>query len=420
MPTPNPTTATTANNQPEDGLQTLAPNRGEFENYANLIRIARQYPRQEATILRESLDELALVPSEAVRSFYSIPYRDNQTGNTVKVEGLSYNAAVSLIRRWGNCTVGAHLLSEDEDGWDLAGYFLDFQSNVRLVRPFRSSKWEKRRNGPAVKLDAQRELMAFQRDVSKAIRNASLAGLPPYLKAQYWSKARQLAGSGADQSAQGRATIVGNVRAAFERWSVTPAMLEQYVGVPIAEWSAEHIGDLRGLWNAINDGQTTVEQAFHGAAPPVEDARTPTTVTPDSLTTARVSGTDNSDPATPLGSDGTPTAPGGFRDHPAENAAAPIPVEPPRRGRGRPRNPAPPPDPAPTLVTVPVAAPAAPGGLSELESQTIRDTILAQTSHEAVDRLHQEFFAPGGVASRATSPQRMAIMRTLSERHATL
>jgi len=228
-----------------------------------MMSAAVQRPRDEAAIVKASLRELDLVPEEAHRAFYSIPYKERQPGGAVKivrVEGPSIKAAMALARRWGNCTVTCRVLSEDDGGFDLEGVFVDMETNFRIARPQRVAKVFKRRTGQLDTLSPERQAMAIQAGASKAIRGAILAGLPAYLVGAYDRKARQIVGGNLEQPAP--AKVVQAVQAAFEAHAVTLAQLEQYAGVPSAAWTGTHVADLRGLWNAIQDGQTTVAEVF--------------------------------------------------------------------------------------------------------------------------------------------------------------
>lgn len=265
-----------------------------------MASVAVQRPRDEQAVITGALKELELVPEEAGKAYYSIPYKERQpdgSTKTVKVEGPSVKAAMALARRWGNCTTGARVLNEDAEGFDVEGFFIDLETNFRITRPQRVSKWFKPRAGGQQLLSVDRQLMAVQSGASKAIRNACLAALPAYLVAAYDKKARAIVGGKLDAPADKK--TVDAVLAAFLKLKVTKEQLEAHVELKVEQWTGTEVADLRGLWNAINDGQTTVEEAF-GAAPSdaaKNEATGPTTVTPDSLAGATVTGENQGAPA---------------------------------------------------------------------------------------------------------------------------
>lgn len=274
----------------------------------SMLAVAIQRPRNEANVLKGALNELAMVPEEAKKNYYAIPYKDRDTGKIVTVTGPSINAAMALARRWGNCSAATRIVNEDATGFDIEGVFIDLESNFRVSKPFRVGKTAKRKGGGAYLLDPQRLLMAVQAGASKASRNAILAGLPTYLVRAYDTRAREIAAGNLDAAADPRK--VAGLFKAFERFKVTKEMLEAYVESPIAEWTGETLSNLIGLGNALNDGQVTVEDLF---PPKEEQARQqptgPAVVTPDSLVGATVTGEDGATPGQQKPSSAPPRSP---------------------------------------------------------------------------------------------------------------
>jgi hypothetical protein len=229
----------------------------------SMLAVAIQRPRDEKKVLKGAIDELHMVPEEAKRAYYSIPYKERQPDGSqkiVNVEGPSIKAAMALARRWGNCSVTCRSLNEDQTGADLAGIFIDFETNFRVERPMRVSKVMKRRSGGTYTLDPQRWLAALQAGASKAARNATINGLPSYLVAAFLKQARTIAAGDPESKADPK-KVAGTLKA-FERFGVTQAMLEKYVEAPLADWMGDHLATLIGLGNAIKDGQLTVAEAF--------------------------------------------------------------------------------------------------------------------------------------------------------------
>lgn len=241
--------------------------------------IAVMRPRDERAIMAGAIQELEIAPEQAKAAYYSIPFKDAKSGRTLYVQGLSIDGATSLARRWGNCAVGGRIINEDETGIDVEGVFVDWQTNFRVAKPHRASKLRKV-HGTWVEADEQRLLMAVQASVSKAQRNAIEAGLPPTLTGAYFEKARILTGGLPNEPADQKR--VEAVVKAFERFKVTPAMLEESVGRPPKEWYGEDVANLRGLFKALMDGGITVQEIW-----PEKGAATATqtngTVSVDSL-----------------------------------------------------------------------------------------------------------------------------------------
>lgn len=266
-----------------------------------LAQVALQRPRDETKVLSGAVKELDLVPEEASKAYYVIPYRDTAPGGEqkmVEVTGPSIKAATALARRWGNCSATARILDEDADSVGLEGVFIDFETSVRFTRPIRVSKWMKTRRG-VILLNPKRLEAAVAAGASKAMRNAILTGLPAYLVNAYDKRAREIAGGKAEVKldAKTRTAIIK----AFGKFQVTEDQLADYLDKKVEEWTGADRARLIGVYNALDDGQTTAQEVFGGGTSTEEQTGTDgatgdTTLTPDSLSGAIVTGEDNAGP----------------------------------------------------------------------------------------------------------------------------
>lgn len=272
-------------------------------------------PRDLRRVLANALAELELDPEEAHSARYSITYakrgegrRDDESEDVERVEGLSIRAAETLTRNFGNCSVSARLTGEDKEGFTVSGCFVDLETNYRVEKFYRVSKFMRLRNGRVISLNPQRMIMALQAGASKAQRNSSLAGLPTGLKSAYERKAISVA-AGGDPDAKADEKTVARILEQFKkRWGLEPAQLEAALGrrehdddtpLPREEWRGRHVADLRALWTALRDKQVTVEEVFGVGEAKAEDIKTP-----DTLVRATVTARDDA----PVGSN-APQAP---------------------------------------------------------------------------------------------------------------
>jgi hypothetical protein len=253
----------------------------------SMMRVAIERPRDEIKVLEGALRELELVPEEAALAYYSIPYQERSDGRqkTVHVEGPSIKAAMALARRWGNCTPTVRLLSEDAGCWNLAGVFVDYETSFKIERPYQQLKTLKRRDGSVQILSGKMLEAAFQSGVSKAMRNATLAGLPAFLVKRYYSRAKEIVAA---------SMKVADIVRAFSALKVTQEQLERHLEQPADKWTPEDVATLRGVWSAIKDGALTVEDAFARESAPALDPAV--TVTPESLFGGTVSAEEGVDP----------------------------------------------------------------------------------------------------------------------------
>jgi hypothetical protein len=278
----------------------------------SMLAVAIQRPRDPEKVLKAAIKELQIVPEEARKAYYSIPYKERQPDGSqkmVNVEGPSVKASNALARLWGNCSVTSRSLQEDATGCDLAGIFIDFETNFRMERPFRATKVKKSRRGGTYTLDQQKWIAELQAAASKAQRNATLNGLPAWLIAQYMKQARFLAAG--DPNSKADPKKVASVLKAFERFKVTQEMLERYVNAKVETWMGDHLATLIGLGNAIADEQLTVAEAFDlddSDQQPAGPATATNGVTTESVLGGSATGVNGANPGGPAAATST-TAP---------------------------------------------------------------------------------------------------------------
>ena len=87
----------------------------------------------------------------------------------------------------------------------------------------------------------------IQAGTSKAMRNATLAGLPRGLVRTYYERSRAIAEREAKKK-------WSQLLTAFREFGVTRDRLEQHLGHPVEKVTDAEIVDLRGAYNALKDG----------------------------------------------------------------------------------------------------------------------------------------------------------------------
>ena len=222
------------------------------------MTVALQKPRDEKRILFDSLAELDTYKSCAAEAIYVKPVGKDQSGNMQYVEGLSIRAAESLANRWNNSAYGADIVAEDAESATVAAVFLDYEKNTRRVIQRRVAKsYKQRGTGRVIQYSPDRFDIVLAATQSKALREVILRSLPAGLKKEYENAARQVQAK--NQDLPGRQKIMVKQ---FELLKITQQQLEQLRGKPLTEFTHDDITDLRGVYNAIRDGETTIEQLF--------------------------------------------------------------------------------------------------------------------------------------------------------------
>lgn len=230
------------------------------------ISLAIQRPRSEEKVLKEVLSEMEIVPQIAATYIYSIPYK-KADGSTENVRGLSIKAAMSIINRWGNNANGARVIDELPDRIKIEGVVLDFETGTRIQREISVSRkaWSKKLN-MHVNLDPTRLNLAIQAGMSKAVRNAILARIPEYIKAAVFSRSVDIAsGKFTGKKNEQVVPVANRIENAIKKFvsaGAKPEWVKAYIDGLAVETQEEVLTDLIGLWNAIADGQTTIQEAF--------------------------------------------------------------------------------------------------------------------------------------------------------------
>jgi len=213
-----------------------------------MLAVAIQRPRDEDKVLEGAMRELERYPDLAAESYYSMQFSEERgSDRKVEIAGTSIGGAMALARRWGNCSVRAYQTGEDDEQVYLSGVFTDLETNFRVERPLAVSKIFRFRDGRTESLGDRKKIQAIQAGASKAMRNATIAGLPRGLVRTYYERTRSVAAREAKAK-------WSKLLEAFREFGVTRELLEAHLGHPIEKVSDEKIADLRGAYNALRDG----------------------------------------------------------------------------------------------------------------------------------------------------------------------
>lgn len=257
-----------AEGSPPVALAVPSPGGGDRnEDHAIVLlhRLARQNPRNPQRVLEDALDDLRFAPDLADEAFYSIPY----AGSSKPVSGPSIRAAETLARTWGNNVATAYRSDETDDFVELTGRFVDLETLHMVERPFRAPKRVKRKGRDGREdwfetLRGEKLAQAVSSGVSKAIRNAILAGIPKWLTHRYDQEARKLVEKQIGQEgSEAREAFLVRMKTWAEKLKqdhgVTDADLDRVVGLPFDQWTSKAAAALKGFENALKEGIVTAE-----------------------------------------------------------------------------------------------------------------------------------------------------------------
>jgi len=247
--------------QPPD-IGTLAVlNKSEIDQQ---IATARRWPRQIVTFRREALQLATLDERTAAECIYSLPRKqfDRESNSWIvkTIEGPSARLAEILNYAWGNTRAGARVVSEDDEFVTAQGLFYDLEKNTAISYEVKRRIVDSRNKRYSLDMIGVTSNAAC----SIALRNAICKGIPKALWKPIYDAARSVIAGDTRTLVSRREEAIK----AFAIFGVTPEMIFQTLGVKgIQDVTIEHMVTLKGLLTAIQEGDTTPEQAFASAAP---------------------------------------------------------------------------------------------------------------------------------------------------------
>ena len=219
---------------------------------AQRIAVPRDLKRVEASVRREA--ELC---------GQSFMYSWRQGGETI--EGVSIDGAMIMLRNFGNAVCDIEIAEDAPTHWVFKATFLDLETGFTLARPFRQRKSEKHGKYD----DGRATDIAMQIGVSKAQRNVIVKAMPSWLT----DAAIRAAFDGAEAKIENVPKEAEAAIAGFVKFGVTEEMIVKRLGAPRGAWVPRDIVSLKGLWAALRDRHTTVEQEFPRDEAPAPDAK---------------------------------------------------------------------------------------------------------------------------------------------------
>lgn len=216
------------------------------------IATAKQYPRVVSTALKEALSLATLDEDTAGSMFYSLP----RSGKTI--EGPSARLAEVMAYSWGNLRVDADIVAEDKTTVTAMGTCFDLEKNVAVrVRVKRriTDKHGKRFNEDMIGVTSNAA-------VSIALRNCVFKVVPRAFVDRIYAAAREASIGKGGTLTQKRQNAI----ATFGKMGVKPEEIFAVLNVKdMDDIGVEELVTLRGLLNAIKEGDTSVEETFRAS-----------------------------------------------------------------------------------------------------------------------------------------------------------
>lgn len=213
------------------------------------IATAKRYPRDTKRVLeriRESATEDITIAQEC---FYSLP----RGGKSV--EGVSVRMAEIMAGAWGNLRVQTRVIGNDGKTITAQGICHDLETNVAVSVEVKRSIVDK--YGKTYSEDMQ--VTTGNAASAIAFRNAVLKIIPKATTNKTIEEVKKVAMGKMKDLKTSREQCVE----VFKQFKVTEEMLCELLEVEkISDINQEQLLTLRGLYNAIKEGTTTIEEAF--------------------------------------------------------------------------------------------------------------------------------------------------------------
>ena len=232
------------------------------------IYIARQFPR-DVEAARQRMLMACAQPELAEKAFYSYPRGGEE------VTGLTIDAACELAVCWGNFEYGlTEMRRDDEYGQsESMAWSWDLETNVRTSNTFIAPHIREGKGGVGKRVTNARDVYEVITNYgNRRMRAAILKNLPRWYRIQAENAFRETLKRMVDGSEKPFAQQLAQALADFkDRYGVTADQLAHKAGKPLDKWTTNDLVQLRILWNSLDRGDVTAEEAFPDAKVTAEE-----------------------------------------------------------------------------------------------------------------------------------------------------
>lgn len=236
-----------------------AVNRAEIDMQ---VATAKQYPRHLPTVLNQIQTYATMDVETASDCFYAL-YRKNADGSDQVIEGLSVRMAEIIAGAWGNLHIATRIIGNDGKTITAQAVCHDLETNVAISTEVKRSILTKK--GYTFSQDMQ--VVTGNAAAAIAFRNAVLKVIPKAVTKKVISEVQKVAQGQAMDLERQRQTLIQY----FAKFNVTEQMIFDLFEIKLRdEIDKEKVMILKGLYNAIKEGTTSVQEAF---LKPVEERK---------------------------------------------------------------------------------------------------------------------------------------------------
>lgn len=236
-----------------------------------LMSASLAHPRDLQAVVDNVLDQVRRFPAFARKVIYCKPVgKDRDSGKEKYAKGLSIRAAEALAEALGFNRIATDVTVQPDGCAKITVSFTD----IRQGRVWTDSAIVPRsyKNYKGVVIAHQEDrywnvVVAAQK--SRCIREAVLRSVPPALREELYEAAEKAVGEflTPEQTAK--------LLAAWASKGITEAMIVARLEKPVAAFTGEDRVTLQGMWQAMQDGEVTLDECFPTAVqhgPPADMA----------------------------------------------------------------------------------------------------------------------------------------------------
>lgn len=227
------------------------------------IATAKRFPRSIKQFKERALSLATLDEETASSCFYTLPARKGGDGRAI--EGPSARLAEIVAASWGNIRAQACIVDDDGQFVTAQGRCWDLENNVAFCVDVRRRITD--RNGNRYSADMINT--TSNAACSIALRNAVFKVVPMAIVKPVYEASRKVAIGDASTLVKRR----GDAIAAFAKMNVKiEQILANLQRASIEDITVDDLGLLKGLYTAIKDGDTTIDEAFAVEKPVAKEA----------------------------------------------------------------------------------------------------------------------------------------------------
>lgn len=231
------------------------------------VVVAQQCPRNIQGAIAD-LEQVCKQQTLADRAFYSF----RRAGATVS--GPTVHLARELARCWGNVQYGlVEMRRDDEYGQsEMQAFAWDVEKNSRVSSTFIVPHRRDTKDGPKPLTDMRDIYEANTNNGSRRVREAIFAVLPAWFVERAVEMCRATLRDGGGVPLPER---IAKAVKAFETRGITVDRIEAKYGRPSARWTEHDVSELGILFQSIDRGEISLDDAFPEARVTADEITSP-------------------------------------------------------------------------------------------------------------------------------------------------